>query len=47
MYRKHESGGVIRLSDMAYIPPVPENNDYAEYLKWVEAGNVIEEPDEA
>jgi hypothetical protein len=30
---------VIRLIDEAGIPFDPANTDYAEYLKWVEAGN--------
>jgi hypothetical protein len=30
---------VIRLADGANIPFDPDNRDYAEYLKWVEAGN--------
>lgn len=30
---------VQRLSDNAFIPFDPANTDYAEYLKWVEAGN--------
>src|SRR5207342_1867950 len=31
---------VIRTSDGASIPADPANRDYAEYLAWVEAGNV-------
>jgi hypothetical protein len=31
---------VIRTSDGASIPADPANRDYAEYLKWVEAGGV-------
>ena len=30
---------VKRLSDNAFIPFDPANTDYAEYLKWLEAGN--------
>ena len=30
---------VFRLSDNACIPFDPDNTDYQEYLKWVEAGN--------
>ena len=30
---------VVRLSDNASIPFDPANRDYAEYLKWLEAGN--------
>jgi len=31
---------VIRIVDMAAIPPDPANRDYAEYLQWVEDGGV-------
>jgi hypothetical protein len=31
--------GIKRLADNAFIPCAPANSDYAEYLKWVEAGN--------
>jgi hypothetical protein len=30
---------VLRLSDNAFIPFDPDNTDYQEYLKWLEAGN--------
>ena len=30
---------VTRIADNACIPFNPANTDYAEYLKWVEAGN--------
>ena len=30
---------IKRLSDGATIPFDPANTDYAEYLKWLEAGN--------
>lgn len=30
---------VIRLSDNTFIPFAPDNTDYQEYLKWVDAGN--------
>lgn len=33
-------GVVIRTEDGANIPSDPGNRDYAEYLKWVEAGGV-------
>lgn len=45
MYKIHNPMGmpeprvVIRLADNAFIPFDPANTDYAEYLKWVEAGN--------
>ena len=30
---------IIRTTDGACIPFDPANTDYAEYLKWLEAGN--------
>lgn len=36
---------VRRLSDDAVIPFDPANTDYAEYLKWLEAGNTPLPPD--
>ena len=30
---------VQRLSDNAFIPFDPDNTDYQEYLRWLEAGN--------
>jgi hypothetical protein len=38
--------GVIRLSDMAYIPLDPENTDYQAYLVWLSEGNTPLPPDE-
>ena len=31
---------IRRNTDNAFIPPVTDNMDYVEYLKWVEDGNV-------
>jgi hypothetical protein len=33
---------VERLADNAFIPFDPQNRDYADYLKWLEEGNVPE-----
>lgn len=38
MYKIHKHGGCIRLSDGAYIPAVPGNNDWDEYQKWLVSG---------
>jgi len=34
-----EPTSVIRLTDNAFIPFDPNNIDYQEYLRWLEAGN--------
>jgi hypothetical protein len=31
---------VRRISDMACIPVDPDNQDFVEYQKWLDAGNV-------
>ena len=36
---------ILRLADEVYIPLDPANRDYAEYLKWIAAGNVPQLPD--
>jgi hypothetical protein len=47
MYRLTLDPTVIRrLPDNACIPFDPQNRDYAEYLKWLEEGNVPEPADE-
>lgn len=33
---------IRRLDDSAWIPPDPENKDYAAYLAWVAEGNTPE-----
>jgi hypothetical protein len=40
------SNSILRLSDGACIPMHPDNRDYQEYLKWLEAGNEALPPDE-
>jgi hypothetical protein len=38
-------GYILRLTDELHIPMDPDNRDYAEYLKWIDAGNVPQLPD--
>lgn len=44
MYKLINATLVMRVSDNAYIPFDPDNYDYQEYLAWVAAGNVPEQP---
>jgi hypothetical protein len=37
---------VQRLADGAWIPFDPDNTDYQEYLRWLEAGNTPEPAEE-
>lgn len=37
---------IKRIADKAFIPFDPQNTDFAEYLKWVEAGNTALPADE-
>jgi hypothetical protein len=39
MYKLTKTEIVIRIADNAFIPFDPQNSDYAEYLKWLDAGN--------
>ena len=41
--RNNENSFIYRDSDMACIPFDEANNDYQEYLKWLEEGNMAEE----
>ena len=36
---------VQRLTDNTYIPFDEQNTDYQEYLKWLQEGNIPQEPD--
>jgi hypothetical protein len=52
-YSKDETNGpgkkgvtyAIQRADGTFIPLVPDNADYAEYLEWVAAGNTAEAAD--
>ena len=52
MYKQYKdhlgntANGIIRLSDGAFIPFDPDNTDYQEYLRWLEAGNTPEPAEE-
>jgi hypothetical protein len=37
---------ILRLADGAVIPSDPDNTDYQQYLKWLEAGNTPEPAEE-
>ena len=39
MYKQTNSTSIGRLSDNAFIPADPANNDYAAYLAWLSEGN--------
>lgn len=39
VYGVDSQDAIKRIADNAFIPFDPANSDYAEYLKWVEAGN--------
>jgi len=41
--RNNEDIFIYKVIDMACIPFDEKNNDYKEYLKWVEEGNIAEE----
>ena len=37
---------IKRIADNAFIPTDPDNTDYQEYLRWLEAGNTPEPAEE-
>jgi hypothetical protein len=39
-YRLSDDGWIVRLADMAFIPPDPRNADRQRYDEWIEAGGV-------
>lgn len=39
MYKKNQTGQIIRISDGAFIPQDEKNNDYQDFLKWQAKGN--------
>jgi hypothetical protein len=39
MFEGQPAQCIKRIADNAFIPFDPQNTDFAEYLKWVEAGN--------
>lgn len=45
MTYKLQKYGVKRLADNACIPPDPRNMDWAEYQKWLAAGNTPQPAD--
>jgi len=45
-YNGSELQCIKRLSDNACIPFDPDNTDYQEYLRWLEAGNTPEPAEE-
>jgi hypothetical protein len=38
------TGAVRRVSDDAFIPFDPANRDYQEFLRYIEAGGVVDDP---
>jgi len=45
MYKLTDNTSIIRISDGAFIPANEANTDYANYLEWVEEGNIPEAAD--
>ena len=41
-YRLHKYGGVIRLTDGAFVPECEGNRDWLKYREWTAAGNTPE-----
>lgn len=46
MYKIANDNYVIRLVDEAWIPYMPGNRDYQEYLEWLAQGNEPEPADD-
>ena len=53
MYKQYKNfdgtivnSAIIRTTDGACIPFDPDNTDYQEYLRWLEAGNTPEPAEE-
>lgn len=44
-YKLTQNGSITRIADGACIPDDPANSDYAQYLAWLDAGNVPEPAD--
>lgn len=42
MYQRTASTSILRLRDNALIPADPANSDYAEYQRWLAAGNTVQ-----
>ena len=45
-YQLTQSDCIIRIEDIAFIPPDPANIDYQAYLTWLAEGNEPLPPDE-
>jgi len=41
-YQLTQGDLILRIADNAFIPPDPDNRDYAVYLAWLDEGNTPE-----